>query len=881
MFAPTIVGRSAEMDLISTLLSDAESGSGTTALLSGPGGIGKTSLLQWLDGIALAKKFWVRRGYCLPGIQDPFFAMEQLLRPGNEEPLPKARTRTTQDSGGLPLTLKPGLSSVPTSGQLPMALVPFGREPAKGSSPAKGAPASVLLGYLSRIESEARLHPCVLLLDDFQWADPDTAQALRFLIRNIKRMPVLIVVALREDEIRSVQLREVVRDLRHEGLINDIPLTGLKEADIHHLLENTVESPLDDRRAAAAVRFLTEMTGGNPYFFLEVVRLWQEIGLIRIEGGKAVIDVPLAGRTGRATVAVPESVSNLLARKLGFLNGEEMEVLEAAAMLGQEFEVAPLEDLFHSHTEEVGRALKKLSGKREIVVPKDEKGLRYAFAHTLLWENIRTSTSQEKLRPWAAKLASWWVAHFPADLDQIAAFYELGGLNSEAGEYIDRAIDLSLQMHAHERVARYFEKGVELMEREATPVAEVAEWGLLIVDRMRGDGAGQKLIERMVRELLKKDPPAPLSWELSVRLASTVERSKEERELMDRLFEATRERSELASPALLGRIALANSVLLYSEGKADAAAESARVALAKLPKEERFYRGFAYFRLGWIHVGANRLEEATKDLENGQAIAKEGRLWGLLPLLLNLQGTIAVAKGDLKATEECMTDAVSTYINLGQAGALSITLSNLSNTRLEMGDLDGAEEAARDAMRVAEAFGQQMSQGVAACSLGRVLEHRKAPREAIELFEKASRIYKETGSNDMLRQLEFDLAEAKGLSGYPLGALDDLSKIKEGDALIQDQLPYLHLLRARFSAWTGDEEEARAEIERAMKESRRMGLRYWQGRSYLALSEWESAYGSPEKAKRARNEAEETLGECGVLDVEPFVEGMRPPDSKS
>jgi tetratricopeptide (TPR) repeat protein len=869
--APTLVGRHAETEQLTTLLSQAEAGFGTTALVTGPGGIGKTSILRWLEEAARSRKHWVSWGYCLPGIQDPFFAMEQVFRSGKGEPRMETDYKDHSGSRGLPIAFVPKTAGAANLSGLPAAFIPFVREPAVESSSAKRAPANVLIDYLNRIEKEAVAHPCILLIDDFQWADHDSVEALRFLSRNIKHMPVLIAVALREDEVKSTPLHDVLRDMRREGLTADIPLAGLEEKDIRNLLQNTVKVPLDDLRAAAAVRFLREMTGGNPYFFLEVVRLWREIGLIHVERGRAVIDVPHGASSGKDRVVIPQSVSNLLTGRMSLLNGEETELLEAAAMIGQEFEVAPLEELFSSHGESVRSSLRKLTAEKWLAIPSRGEGHRYAFAHALLWETVRQSTPEEKLKMWAGKLASWWAEHLPADLDQIAALYELGGLNAKALECIGKAIDLSLQMHAHERVERYFEKGFTLLAREGTPVQSLAEWGIPIVDRLKGDGGSAKWVEPMVRMLLKKDPPEPISWELSIRLADAMQRNKETRQLIDKLYDAARQKPELASPALLGRLAIINSVLLYSEGKHDASAEFAKEALSRLPENDKFGRGFAYFRLGWTDIGGNRLEDATSDLEKGMTVAKEGRIWGLLPLLLNLKGTITVMKGDLKATEECMSDAVATYKNLGQASALSITLSNLSNTRLEMGNLDGAEEAARDALHVAEAFDLLMAQGVAACALGRVLEHKKVPSEAVKLFERARGIFGEIGSADMLLQMDFDMAEVKGLLGDPAGALADLAKVKEGDALIQDQLPYLHLLRARFAAATGDKDGAKVEVERALAESRRTGLRYWEGRSLLALSDWEKVYESPENATRRREEAEAILKDCGVVSLEPFA----------
>jgi tetratricopeptide (TPR) repeat protein len=876
-FTPTLFGRRAETELITTLLSHAEAGSGTTALVTGPGGIGKTSLLGWLEEAARSRNLWVRRGYCLPGIQDPFFAMEQVLRSGKKETQRDVEPKASRGVKDLPLAFKPRPAGAANSGRLPAAFIPFDKEQVKVTSSAKGAPENVLLDYLNRIESEARIHPCVLLLDDFQWADPDSVEALRFLSWNIKKMPVLITVALRDDEVEGTPLKKVLTDLRSEGLAEDIPLSGLEAEDIHSLLQNIVKAPLDDRKAAAAERFLMEMTGGNPYFFMEVVRLWQERGVIRNEGGRAVIDVPHSGTSGKTKLIVPDSVSHLLTGRLSTLNEEETELLEAAAMLGQEFEVAPLEYLFSSHREGVRSSLKELSAKRWLDIPSSRgEGRRYAFSHALLWETVRESTPDKKVKPWAGQLASWWAEHLPADLDQISALYELGELNAKALGFIDKAIDLSLQMHAHERVARYFEKGLMMMEGEGTSPGEIAKWGLSIMDNLLKDG-GTRWIEPMCSRLLKMAPPEPLSWELSLRFASVIwgERPKEARQLLQKVDKAARQGPQTPPQVLLGKIAVVSSRLLYYEGSPDESAELSKKALSMLPEEERYFRGLAYLMMGWVSNDKRQSEEAATCLEKGLSVAKEGKQWGLIPLFLNLKGAIAFLKGDLKKAEECFGEASATCRELGHVRNFTIFLTNVSMARLQMGDTEGAEKVAREALRVAQVFNHKLLEGAANHTLGEALMRRGLPDDAMVLFTQAKGIYNEAGNTENSREVDLDMVEAMSLMGDASGALDTFKRIAEQGEPKQDGVAGFHMLGFRIKLAMGAKDEAKAEVELALDESKKRGLRYWEGRALLGLSEWERKYESPQNATKTREEAEKVLKECGVVNLEPFTERIR------
>jgi tetratricopeptide (TPR) repeat protein len=695
---------------------------------------------------------------------------------------------------------------------------------------------------------------------------------LTFLSRNIKELPVLLAVALREEEVQDPSLQDVLRGLRREGLSRDIALKGLEEDDARELLEHTIQAQLEPGRAHAAMRFLLEQTGGNPYFFIEVVHLWQEMGLIRVEEGRAVVDSRLSQRSGNVKLAVPESVTTLLTQRLNTLSGDERDVLEGASIQGQEFDVAPLEHLFQSQEKGVGRVLNKLSSKRGLITSKGEDRTRYGFSHVLLWETVRDSVPEERKKQWSEQLASWWEAHLPADIERIATLYQRGGLDEKALHCVDQVVAMSLEMHSHERVAKYFEMRLALMEREGATVTEMVEWGLSIVDRLIRDGGDIRWIEPMCRRLLKMDPPEPLSWELIVCLSFVIAvgRVREARQLLSKVIDATHQRPEVGSQKLLGRVAVANSRLLYYEGWLDDSAESARVGLSILPDDEQYFRGFAYWQLGWIGNDRSLWNDAVSNLEKGLALARSRRIWGLIPSFLNLKGAIASTRGELSVAEECFEEAASTCKDLGQVLTLSVFLINLSLTRMERGDIQGSEDASKSAMRVAEAFDLTYAKGAAAQTLGKALIMKKSPREAMSLFKRARQVFMETGNTEMLGDLDMDMAEAKGMLGDLSGAQSDLEKVKKEADLLPVALPRFHLLKARLCLEAGSAEDARKEMNMSLEESRRQGLRYDEGMVLLAISEWEKKNGSPEGASRAREEAERLLKECGVVDVALF-----------
>jgi tetratricopeptide (TPR) repeat protein len=767
--------------------------------------------------------------------------------------------------------------------EAPLAFVPFDKAAAGAAHPSADRPPTiVLLDYLSAVEREAKEHPCVLLLDDFHWADQESVRALAFLSRNVRRLPVLIVVAMRDFEAQEPSLQDVMDNLAKEGLARTVALHGLKEREALQLIGNAIQAETDDGNVEAAARFLMDQTGGNPYFLLETLRHLREEGLILVVDHKLVLKLPLKpGRKG-VPIKVPDSVNELLTQRLRALSKDERDLLEGAAILGQEFEVAPLKDLLHTEGVKVGDLLGKLSSRGDLILAMDEDGTRFSFAHALLWETVRNSTPENTRKRWAGKLAPWWEGHRPADTERTVGLYEWGGMNAKALVCVDKVIAASLQMHAHERVAMYFDKGIALMVRETTPVAKITEWGLSVLDRLRADGGGNPWTEPICRRLITMDPPEPLSWELVVRLAHVLVggRAKEAVQLLDKVEQATGQKPGTAPQALMGRVAVVRSILLYQDGKRDEAARLATRALTMLPEDDGVFLGSAYNLLGWIELDKERWKEATEHLEKGLLIAKERRVWGQIPHLLNLKAAIANLRGNLKTTEECLGEAAAASRDLGQVLNLCIYLSNLSFSRAEMGNLDGAEAAAMESLRVAEAFDQKWAQGTAAQALGQVLLKKRATHEASQFLKRARAEYEAMGSTEMILQMDIDMAELKGTDGDPSGALADLAKMEGHASLKQDMLANLRLLKARFAGNLGSSGEARSELEHALSEAREEGTRYWEGRTLLSLSDWERRFGSPQNASKALEEGRKILLECGVTNVEHFTGEIPGPGEK-
>src|SRR5207247_6770662 len=119
------------------------------------------------------------------------------------------------------------------------------------------APDRFLIGLavLSLLSDVAEEQPLICLVDDEQWLDRASAQALAFVARRLEAESVGLVFAARKpsDDVAGLP---------------DLGVAGLREDDARRLLQSVLTGPLDAR---VRDRIVAE-TRGNPLALLELPR---------------------------------------------------------------------------------------------------------------------------------------------------------------------------------------------------------------------------------------------------------------------------------------------------------------------------------------------------------------------------------------------------------------------------------------------------------------------------------------------------------------------------------------------------------------------------------------------------------------------------------
>ncbi|WP_232665474.1 ATP-binding protein [Pseudonocardia sp. TRM90224] len=216
-----IVGRQAERSRLNRLVADAKDGRSRALVLHGEAGIGKTALLDYAAGIAGGMRV-IRAAGIESEAEIPFAAL-QLMFAGDADRV-----------DALPAPQAKALGSA------------FGWSTEPGDRIMVGAATLTLLAELAGDQ------PLLCLLDDVQWFDRSSIDALLFALRRLRSDPIATVLAVRDGD----------RPFSAPG-IEPVTLSRLDRGDSARLL--TAVRPLPDD---VADRVLAE-SGGNPLAIVE------------------------------------------------------------------------------------------------------------------------------------------------------------------------------------------------------------------------------------------------------------------------------------------------------------------------------------------------------------------------------------------------------------------------------------------------------------------------------------------------------------------------------------------------------------------------------------------------------------------------------------
>ena len=691
-----LVGRERELAAIGSLIDQARSGHSGVLGIVGDAGIGKSELLRGAERLATGMTVLHARGVQSEA-QVPFAGLLELFRPVLQH-----------------------LAAIPEPQRIALEAALALRPPRSDERFAIGA---ATLSLLAAVSEDG---PLVVVVDDAQWIDGSTADALLFAFRRLLADPVAVLVAVRGGEPSLVDTGDLPL-LRLQGL--DRPAAG----ELLELRGVELGEELVDR--------LYEQTGGNPLALVELAA-----DKARLED-PSPLDVP---------IAVSTSVARLYAERCNALPPNTVRALLFAAA-NDTADVAVL-----------ARAAQDVGADLADLAPAEEAGLvrlidgRVEFCHPLARAAIYADAPPADRRKAHRAIAD---ALPDADFDRRAWHLALAALGPDdsACSALEQAGKHARDRSAYEVAARTFQRASKLASQEQDTVrllyaAAEAAW-------LAGQsGRAVDLLERLQAHETT-DEVRVAADELRGHIATRLGPVHRGHEIL--LSGADLATKTDPDRAVLMLAEAVNAAFYAADPKAMTAAASglASIAPQATSRRSRFFsdmaQGMTLIFCGEGERGAATVRRAVELVEGTDDLDDDPRLLAWVTM-----GPIWLREGQIGAG--LMARALEAARRRGAAGVLPFLLNHLAISQAASYHWAEAEAGFQEAIGLARETGQrtELSTNLARLAWlearqGREAECRAHAAEVFQLSSETGAMLCEIWALTVLGELELSLGDAR------------------------------------------------------------------------------------------------------------------------
>jgi class 3 adenylate cyclase/tetratricopeptide (TPR) repeat protein len=817
-----LIGREYEADLLVSLVERVgREARPHLVTVIGQAGVGKSRLLRELmttlvDG---EEQPTIRTGQCPPyGAGIAYWALAEVLNEefeirDNDAPevaWEKLRSGVTQ--------LMIELGDEP-AGERNAALlaIPLGLDPPEELRPSEEDPQRMREALFSAaravIEGMARHRPLVLGVDDIHWADEGMLDLIDHLTRWV-RAPLLLVCLARDE---LLERRPGWGGGRRNA--TTIALDPLTENETRELVEALM--PSTGNGATDVVPQVAERSGGNPLFAEEMVNRLLEEETVEAD-------------------ALPRTVQSLLAARLDSLDRLERGLLQSASVIGQTFWEGALASTATEEGLDLQATLANLEEK-DLLVPSAGSRLagerEYAFKHVLIRDvayamlpkSVRCRKHVEVaefIRQRAGERSDGVIGLIAEHFARAAALGSDAGLDPEALaelqgqalEALEAAGDAAAALYSNAEAFDRYTAALEISEAlDAGVVARIGEKQGDVALRMGRVDAAVGVWERCLSYHRAQEDLARVA-DLHRKIGAALWHKGERRASIDNYqrgidllkdgppcIELVRLYEEAAS---LYMHTGDNMLAIYASEKALRLAE-------RLDEARAASRAHGIFGRVFGRIGDS--EKARENLERSVALARESDRAEAVRALLTLGYHLEVSEADYEGAAEAYREALEIAQEVGDLPSQVELHASLGQLAVHGADWEEVERATEASASLAEREGLHGKLCFPDLMRG-ILSWRAAHwDDAVRYYTRAHEQGEQVGRSEVAFSALFWLAAALRDSGNLAGAETELAKaldICERAGLIAQSVEAISA-RAVALALAGRDEQARAAAEEA------------------------------------------------------------------
>jgi DNA-binding winged helix-turn-helix (wHTH) protein/tetratricopeptide (TPR) repeat protein len=492
--AGSFVGRQQELQRLRERLAEAVEGTPRTILITGEAGIGKTTTIRtFLDQARNDHDLLVATGHCLEhqGPSEPFMpifgALDRLCR-----------SNPALDVVGIVARYGPNwLLETPW-------LVDDDELPGLAQRTIGNTRSRMLRELVETFAAICEVRPLLLVLEDLQWSDPSTLDALNALVRNPNPARLLILCSCRTSELGdpSRPATALLSTLELGGLCEELALRPLTEEEVkEYLLERLPEIAL----AEGSGRVLHARTEGNPLFLEALVNGIPSEG----EPGEQI-----AWPNEQFVKSVPETLRRMIDQRLADMSRRKQEVLEAAAVVGIEASPVLIARVLDAPEEEIEVLCDQLARveqffRRNQLLDASTMPAGFAFAHSIypevIYDQMPFARRARLHRAVAQALEASYGSRVAERAGELAFHFGRAHQTLPSAKYLQMAAGQALRRYAYKEALDHLTSALQLLEGLDEPPVEleIALRDMLALTLIMVEGWSYPEIEVLLKKALK------------------------------------------------------------------------------------------------------------------------------------------------------------------------------------------------------------------------------------------------------------------------------------------------------------------------------------------------------------------------------------------
>jgi class 3 adenylate cyclase/tetratricopeptide (TPR) repeat protein len=588
---------------------------------------------------------------------------------------------------------------------------------------------AAMLNVLTQLAAHERL---LVVIEDLHWADEVTLEYLAGLAVAVAECPVLMVMTSRAE---GDPIDATWRARAADSPVLTWDLGPLRKEESVSLVASFIDASDDIAKRCI------ERAAGNPLFLEQL--------LLNVATG--------------STESVPDSIKSLVLTRVDRLTEEDKQALQAAAVLGQRFDLEGLRFLIDKADYECGELI-----EHHLVRP---EGSLYLFAHALIQEGAYASLLKRHRLELHRSAAAWFDGEDPILF----------------AEHLDYAAD--------DKAARAYLLAAQQQSDQYRPnrALQLVRRGLEIAADM--DRFSLKCLEGKLLQTLGSVSESIAAFTTANKLAGDdVERCRAllglaeglnitgaHDELMETLHSAEDLANSNAMTYELARIFQLRGGVFFFKSESDACLQT-NLASLKLAREVSSpeIEARALSGLGDAEYARGHYLSASKHFEQCIKLAREHGLGRIIAANLPMLGIVSIWQNKFELTAATYHEASELAVNTQDLRAELLNLISGAIYWVTLDDLEQAEDCLQRGQTIARRLGSNIFEGVCFQYLGRILFIKGDNLKACKFAQQAV---------DVLRKSESGMTfRGPGALGVLALTTDDkttrLAAMQEAEALL-------------------------------------------------------------------------------------------------